>query len=199
VNTDSKVKKITVIFTGIGYNADRPLLYYSKKIALEQGHEIIIIDFGDIDKECLRDRQMREDAFDKAFKKAETVLADTDFASYDEIFFISKSIGTVVASVYASRHGVPARQVYFTPLLQTFSLAEEGNGLVFFGDRDPWIETDAIRDLCISKKLRFRIIEGSNHSLETGRVYNDVINITGIIHEAEDYIVGGQVSAREPL
>lgn len=28
-------RKIAVIFQGIGYNIDKPLLYYSKKIALE--------------------------------------------------------------------------------------------------------------------------------------------------------------------
>lgn len=32
--------KIAVIYQGIGYNVDKPLLYYSKKIALEHGYDV---------------------------------------------------------------------------------------------------------------------------------------------------------------
>ena len=32
-----KKRKVAVIFQGIGYNDDKPLLYYSKKIALRIG------------------------------------------------------------------------------------------------------------------------------------------------------------------
>ncbi|HCM92448.1 MAG TPA: hypothetical protein DIS78_07795 [Lachnospiraceae bacterium] len=75
----------------------------------------------------------------------------------------------------------------------TFSLAQEGNGLVFFGDRDRWIDTDTIRDLCNLKKLSYRIIEGADHALETGHVHVDVENINKIIQEAENYLVGGPI------
>lgn len=133
------------------------------------------------------------EAFNKAIVQAEEQLKGTDFASCEDVIFASKSIGTVAASIYASKHNVPARQVYFTPFKQTFSLAQEGNGLVFFGDRDKWIDTDTIRDLCSSKKLNYRIIEGADHALETGRVHVDVENINKIIQEAEDYLVGGPI------
>ena len=99
----------------------------------------------------------------------------------------------MAASIYAAKHRIPARQVYFTPLRQTFSLAEEGNGLVFFGDKDPWIDIDMIRNHCNTMKMNFRIIHGSNHSLETGRVHEDVENINNIIQETEDYLVGGPI------
>ena len=35
--------KIAVFFPGIGYNNDKPLLYFSRKIALEHGYEVITI------------------------------------------------------------------------------------------------------------------------------------------------------------
>ncbi len=69
------------------------------------------------------------------------------------------------ASIYASKHDIPARQVYYTPFPQTFSFVQEGNGPVFFGDKDPWVAPNTIRDLCNTKKMRYRIIEGGNHSL----------------------------------
>ena len=187
------MRKIAVIYQGIGYNVDKPLLYYSKKIALEHGYDVREVVFGRIDKDCLRDKKIMLESFQVAVQEAENQLKDIDFSSYEDIMFISKSIGTVAASVFAAKHKIKARQVYFTPLKQTFSLAEEGNGIVFFGDKDPWISIDDIRQLCNQKKLHFRIIKGTNHSLETGKVYEDVENIKKIIMETEDYLVGGPI------
>lgn len=187
------MSKIAIIFQGIGYNADRPLLYYSKKIATEHGYEVKDVTFSSISKDCFKNKKLMLESFQIAVNEAESQLKGIDFRAYEDIIFISKSIGTVAASVIAAKQSVPARQVYFTPLKQTFSLAMEGNGLVFFGDKDPWIEIDDIRQLCNSKKLHFRVIENANHSLETGKVYDDVENINRIIMETEDYLVGGPI------
>ena len=35
-------KRLAVIFPGIGYHCDKPLLYYSRKLAKEQGYKEII-------------------------------------------------------------------------------------------------------------------------------------------------------------
>lgn len=35
--------KLAVIFPGIGYHSDKPLLYYSKKVAKRLGYEILDI------------------------------------------------------------------------------------------------------------------------------------------------------------
>lgn len=34
------MKKIAVLFPGIGYTCDKPLLYYSAKLAAEKGYEV---------------------------------------------------------------------------------------------------------------------------------------------------------------
>ena len=184
------MKKLAVIFPGIGYNIDKPLLYYTRKIALEHQYEVIQISFSDIRKECLKNKDLMMEAFNTASLQTRMQLKDIDFASCEDIIFVSKSIGTVAACIYAARYGIPARQVFFTPLPQTFSLVKQQDGLVFFGDRDPWIEFEQMRDICNEKKLHYRIIKGGNHSLETGQVYTDVENIARIIHEAEEYLVG---------
>ena len=182
--------KLAVIFPGIGYNSDKPLLYYSIKMALARGYEVVRVEYSDIDKSTLKDREKMPEAISLAIKQTEAQLKDTDFASCEHIIFVSKSIGTIAASAYAAAHSVPARQVYFTPFPQTISTAQEGNGLVFFGDKDPWVEPDEIRKLCDLRRMHYRIIDGGNHSLETGQVYVDVDNMSGVIHEVEDYLFG---------
>ena len=37
---------IAVLFPGIGYTCDKPLLYYSEKIARERGYEIRRVPYG---------------------------------------------------------------------------------------------------------------------------------------------------------
>ena len=182
------MRKIAVIFPGVGYKFDRPLLYYAGKAAQEEGYEVIRVDFVNIDKECLRKAETMKEGFDEAVRQAELQLKDLDPASCHDIVFISKSIGTVVASCYAHMHHIPAGQIYLTPLEPTFRFVSEGNGIVFFGDDDPWIDTDTIRELCEAKGLRYSVIEGANHSLETGHVRRDMENMTRVIHECEDYL-----------
>ena len=45
------MKKIAVIFPGVGYHADKPLLYYSKKIASQNGYEIVEVPYGSSQRE----------------------------------------------------------------------------------------------------------------------------------------------------
>lgn len=40
------MKKIAVIFPGVGYHVDKPLLYYSRKIAAQNGYEIREVRYG---------------------------------------------------------------------------------------------------------------------------------------------------------
>ncbi len=49
-----KKGRIAVIFQGIGYNTDKPLLYYSKKIALERGYDVKVVEYSRIDNSDIK-------------------------------------------------------------------------------------------------------------------------------------------------
>ena len=38
--------KLAVVFPGIGYHADKPLLYYSKKLAAQAGWQVVEVAYG---------------------------------------------------------------------------------------------------------------------------------------------------------
>ena len=192
------MRKLAVIFPGIGYHTDKPLLYYAKKIARQHDYEVVEIRFPEgcfqgIDKKALQDRKTMLQAFSIASEEAEKQLKAVDFSDREDIIFISKSIGTVAASVYAARNRIPARQVYFTPLEQTFSLVDDDGsgaekGLVFFGLQDPFIRVDTIEKFCVDKKMHYRKFEGANHSLETGDLQTDLRNIAEIMAETKSFL-----------
>ena len=84
------MSKLAVVFPGIGYTADKPLLYYSRKIAAECGYDDIrVIAYTGFPAKILGDREKMTESYRIALKQSGEMLADTDFSSYDEVLFIS--------------------------------------------------------------------------------------------------------------
>ena len=182
------MKKLAVVFQGIGYNSDKPLLYYSKKLAAKYGYDIVEVKFSNIDKSVLREKKNIPEEFGKAIKQTEDTLSGIVLSDYEDILFVSKSIGTVAAAAYAAKKGMEVKQVYFTPLEEAFSYAKDGNGLVFFGNSDPFIEPERIEELCKKLHLMHYLYEGANHSLETGDVAKDIRNMSEVMERTEQWI-----------
>ena len=104
------MSKLAVVFPGIGYTADKPLLYYSRKIAAECGYDDIrVIAYTGFPAKILGDREKMTESYRIALKQSGEMLADTDFSSYDEVLFIGKSIGTAVAAQIAAETLQPVR------------------------------------------------------------------------------------------
>lgn len=182
--------KIAVIFPGIGYHTDKPLLYYSKKLAGERGFEIVEIRYGELPSGVKGNAKKMREAFDKALQYASEQLAMTHFSEYDEVLFISKSVGTAVAAAYAREHGIDARQVFYTPVAESFE-AIKRTGIVFHGTSDPWADTEFIKAACKERGLPLYLTEGANHSMETGDVGRDLVIMEKIMKETALYLDTG--------
>lgn len=194
--------QLAVIFPGIGYHADKPLLYYAKRLAHSFGYEAIAVPYGNFPPDVKGSPEKMEEAFYSALAQTEEILKDVDFSRYDSLLFISKSIGTAVASAYAEKRGLKAHHVYYTPVEQTFSFAK-GDGVVFHGTKDPWVGTDIVIKACAERKLPLFITENANHSLETGEVETDLQNLSLIMEETRKYLEklkadGASQSRQEP-
>lgn len=174
--------KLAVIFPGIGYHTDKPILYYAKKMAGAFGYEIREVSYGNFPDNVKGSEERMTEAFASALSWAEEILKEVDFSRYDGLLFISKSIGTAVASAYAQRRRLSPYHIYYTPVKETFSLAT-GEGVVFHGTNDPFAETDFIKNACRERKLPLFMTENGNHSLETGDVLHDLKNLERIMEE----------------
>ncbi|MCD7982590.1 MAG: alpha/beta hydrolase [Clostridiales bacterium] len=184
--------KIAVVFPGIGYHADKPLLYYSKKTAKCLGYEILEVQYGDFPSGVKGDRKKMQTCFLAALAQTEEILKGVDFTSCEEILFISKSIGTTVAAAYAQTHHLKTGNLYFTPIADSFQFMKNRSGIVFHGTADPWIETKVLLDACEKKDLPVFVTENANHSLETGDVKTDLRNLQLIMDKTEEYIGNGR-------
>ena len=181
-------KKIAVLFPGIGYTCDKPLLYYAGKIAMKAGYELMPVRYGNFPSGVKGNREKMEQSFYMALQQSEEILQDVDWASYDDVLFISKSVGTIVAASYMQQHKVKGRSISFTPLADTFRFAA-GDGIMFHGTADPWAEdTEAIKAACEKAGQPLYLTEGANHSLETGDVLTDLQNIQQVMEIVAAYI-----------
>ena len=84
-------KKIAVLFPGIGYHTDKPLLYYSKKLARKRGYEIVEVKYGPLPSGVKGNAEKMRKAFEMALIYATEQLAEIDFAAYDAVLFIPKA------------------------------------------------------------------------------------------------------------
>lgn len=186
--------KLAVFFPGIGYHCDKPLLYYSGKIAGQYQYESVKVSYTDLSR-------TPGQAFEEALAQVEECLGGVDWGQYEDILFVSKSIGTAVACAYAGRHGIRCRNIYYTPLERTFDFRPQP-GIVFHGTDDPWAKTEMVREKCRENNLPLYIIDGGNHSLEvkadTRRNLGILMNV---MEQTESYIADNilyrQLSADE--
>ncbi len=182
-------KKIAVTFPGIGYNVDKPLLYYSKKIAARYGFKIMDVPYGGFKKGIKGDPDKMMEAYEQALVQSEEILKDADLAKYDTVLFLSKSIGTAVAATYAADHQLVTKNVFFTPVEESFPLMKD-DGIIFHGTADPWLDDATFLTECAKTDYPYYLIEGANHSLETGDVMKDIDNLRQIMEIVEEYIQG---------
>ena len=182
--------KLAVFFPGIGYTVDKPLLYYSRKLAASAGYEIRLLPYTGFPDKILGDRGRMQESYRIALKQAGEMLSDVDFNAYDDILFIGKSIGTAVATEYAAQLQKQVRFVLYTPLEETF-LFPIGDAIVFTGLDDPWVgkENSRIEALCIENNIPYMLIPSGNHSLETGNVQLDLANLQMIMKKTEAFVM----------
>jgi hypothetical protein len=189
-----EMKKAALVFPGIGYHVDKPLLYFGKKLALERGYEIINVPYGHFEHGIKGNEKKMQEAFESALRQAEEILADWNPDEYDELLFLSKSVGTAAAAAYAANHHLTAgegrkiRHIYFTPVENTFRVAGSRSGIVFHGTRDPWASNDAVQTGCSCRSLPLFLIPDANHSLETGNALRDLDNLKLVMEHCAAYL-----------
>lgn len=179
--------KLAVLFPGIGYTCDKPLIYYSAKLAASLGYQVMPIPYGHFPPKVRGDAEKLRQCFELAWAQAVEMLSGVDLGGFGELLFIGKSIGTTVACRYLRENGLQARSVLLTPLQETFQYVN-GPAVAFHGTADPWAQTDAIRSACRALDIPLHIIDGANHSLETGDLERDLRTLCQVMDTVSQWL-----------
>ena len=162
------------------------MLFRSWKLLKGLGWEIVPVSYSGFPSGVKGNAEKMEQCADMALDQAETLLQHINWSEYAQILFIGKSIGTVICTAYAHRHGLLCRQILFTPVESTFRFASP-NAIAFHGTADPWADTKAIEKACKKTGIPLYETENANHSLKTGDVDKDIKEIRKIMKIVREY------------
>ena len=164
---DGNNKNLTVLFPGKGYTAYGPLLYYANGKYGRKGYETKTIGYGSYED------------FDGITNFVLTQAKEVDFSAYDDILFVSKSLGTVVAGWLVETLGVNVRQILLTPVDYSLPYMKNGKNIeiVIAGTNDPFMDAGKLAEHCKQEQIRLELIEGADHSLEIPGEVNENIDL----------------------
>lgn len=111
-----------------------------------------------------------------------TQLQQLDLSKYDDIVFVSKSLGTVVAGWVEEKLCIKARHIYLTPIKETLPYIQHGKNIiaVIAGTKDKQLSANILKEHCIKENINLKQIDGVGHRLE---VWGDMNKNIQIIRE----------------
>ncbi|MEN8645756.1 alpha/beta hydrolase [Bacillus toyonensis] len=185
---------ICFMFSGSGYNYDKPLFYYATMLMLEHKIDVVHIHYS-------YDGQLME----KPMEVVTKVMMDDinpiinevlKSGQYNDSMFLGKSLGTIpIANDLMKREEFSqSKMILLTPLL-TFNsifdsiLHSRHEGLLVIGDKDHQYNVDQINQL-YKTNLRIDVVKNANHSLNVGEfeTENSITVIAKMIRKLEEII-----------
>lgn len=181
-------EKIAIIFPGIGYHCDKPLLYYSRKLVKEYGYEeIISLKYSYTGKNIRGNKEKMQEVFEILYQQVEKQLETINFSKYEEVVFISKSVGTIISSAYAQKYKIKCRQILYTPLEETYRF-EHPDAIAFLGTSDPWSDTAKVETLSKKQNVPIYMYKNAEHSLETGDIIKNIETLQDVMEKTKKYL-----------
>lgn len=163
------MKKLIILFPGVGYGFNHPLLYYADSMYEAKGYERKYMRYQDI---FFDDTLSFEERASKVRAYVLEQMESIDFSIYEEVVFLSKSVGTVEAGVVAEKLGIDIKQIFLTPIEKAIPYCKD-ESYVIIGTNDEAYE--AYKKYCEKHKIYTLYIENANHSLEIqGQPYENI-------------------------
>lgn len=171
-------KALVVVFPGQNYSAERPLLEYAGKLAREYGCDLLLLEYG---YQIARAAFKREE-IDIVVEECKVALAS--LPEYEQLLFVSKSMGTIIAGRIAAEAdmGEKVAHLFLTPVAESLPYIKQGRGSLIYGGSDPLFTRQHAAELSGMKQLRVYRIDDANHYLEVGSVNESLAVLLVIIN-----------------
>ncbi|MED1284212.1 alpha/beta hydrolase [Bacillus mycoides] len=204
IHIDDKVTRYTHIekgsnticfmFSGSGYNYDKPLFYYATMLMLEKKIDVVHIHYS-------YDGQLME----KPMEEITKVMMDDinpimnevlKNGQYNDSMFLGKSLGTIpIANDLMKREEyLRSKMILLTPLLTVDSIFDSilhshHEGLLVIGDKDHQYNANQINQLH-KTNLQIEVVKNANHSVNVGEfeTENSIEAIAKIIEKLKEVV-----------
>lgn len=178
---------LTIILPGEGYTNEKPLMYYSCRVALELGLDVFCVDYG---FQISRKDFYINSEFDIVAAESEQVLKKCLNKNYRKIIFIGKSLGTFIQNKL-SKGLMDYEQihVYLTPVDKTFEDIVNYPCLAITGTEDKKINSLNMKMIENSKNIELVKIDGGNHRLECSDALKSIQMLTTTMNSLRKFII----------
>ncbi|ARP50586.1 MULTISPECIES: hypothetical protein [Caproicibacterium] len=194
-------KQLAVFFPGTGYSCDQPLLYYARRAAEQAGCDVLPLTYQVVlDRNCRNMTQEIQHCLSQALHAAgEALRAVFRRQPYRELFFFSKSFGTVVAGGLERRlTGKKVHQFFLTPLEATLPYMQAHPCFAASGTADSWVTTEIQQKMQHTASVQMYLFPGANHSLEIpGNVAASVQNMQLLLEAYTAFLCGNHRNNRK--
>ena len=181
-------QKLAVIFPGIVYHKDKPLLYYAARLAIQHGYRILSVEYHDMPQKIRGNADMMQTAAALAAAQSKEALQGVPIGDGTDLLLIGKSIGTIAAAQFASECGTAVRQIWYTPLEATFAAAPKHPCIAFLGDDDPWSDSGKLKQTAETMQIPMLCYPGCNHSLECGDVLRNLSVLQDVMQKTDQFL-----------
>ena len=156
---------IAVCFPGTGFTCKEALFERLASDFSARGYDVVRLDFSHIP---FREIESLEEAVAVAQRAVKRQLSHISFSDYDDIVFVSKSLGTILAAQFERDNGLIPRHLYLTPLNKTLMLVRSESRVIamVLGTQDRFLTGRALMSFCEPRNITCCLIEGVNHSLK---------------------------------
>jgi hypothetical protein len=181
--------ELAVLFPGLRYTCDMPLLHYTTRLLLERGADVLQLqtDYNRPDFEAAapleRAQRIGADAL-------AGLLAGKNQRPYSRVVLVGKSIGTLAIGFLLAGGAVPdATIIWLTPLLHQPLLVQAAclchSPMLFaVGDADSTYDHQALERIRQATGAAVVVLPGANHSLEVPGDLQQSIRHLGTVLEA---------------
>ncbi|PHG73660.1 alpha/beta hydrolase [Bacillus wiedmannii] len=185
---------VCFMFSGSGYNYDKPLFYYATMLMLEHKIDVVHIHYS-YDGQLMNKpmEEVTKVMMDDINPVINEVLKDEQ---YNETMFLGKSLGIIpIANDLMKREEfAQSKMILLTPLL-TFDtifdsiLHSRHEGFLVIGDKDHQYNADQI-DQLYKTNLQIEVVKNANHSVNVGgyETENSIEAIAKIIGKLKEVV-----------
>jgi hypothetical protein len=193
---NGKTDHLAILFPGIGYTCQMPLLYYQTGLFLwSLGADVLWVEYR-YDRADFKSLPNSEQETWFHADITASCKAGLEQRAYSKVTLSGKSLGTLaLGHLLTSEPGLShARAIWLTPLLKDEKLREEirkarQRSLLVIGTKDANYDAARIEEMKTLPHIRTVVLEEADHSLEIeGNLPNSIGLMDQVIQEIQRFL-----------
>ncbi|NMM51095.1 alpha/beta hydrolase [Paenibacillus aquistagni] len=160
---DDRSAKLAVLFPGMNYSCERPVLHYAMKCAIRAGYDVLPLEYG---YQAARTEIQSDDDYATIVQECVRSISQVSGA-YQELVFVGKSLGSIAAGMVSTKlELMQARHLFLTPVEGSIPYINQKQGITIYGTSDPMFSSELAQRIHVDKHREVIAIERANHGLE---------------------------------